>query len=428
MKALYYLISSFIAIVATVSCASAQTLRQTSGKDGLYGIEAVDNNTGKVTSSLPTIFQHVILPQNAAEAVVAKIADRTFVALDANLDVIFDFPNGIDDAYGFNGGTCVVKGPGYETGYGAIDGQGNVILRPEYDYIGRDMNNGLVGFKGVVCYSDKNSWRGKCFEVSRIGTDKSENESFILNVPYYRFRTARHDMKILPVLFSADSISRYIQSPLEHTIALGLNRMVNGDYRHATAYFRKALRSEETDEELSASMNYNLMACKVMATGRACRLPKRDNLHEYEIDAALFGLYGQKVAGFFKSHYELPLLCMSDFYLDEMLPYAVYSGKLYCDRNMMNPLRMYGNSLYGCLLERRDAFVQSLSLSGISYDELDTMVVSVDSIGTCKFCTGEGKKYPDSRFRLSYYLDIRLFMQSLIEEYQLSELVMTFPY
>ncbi len=428
MKALYYLISYAIFIMVSVSYSNAQTLRQTSGKDGLYGIEAVDNNTGKVTSSLPTIFQNFILPQNADELVVAKIADRTFVALDANLDVIFDFPNGIDEAYGFNEGTCIVKGPGHEAGYGAIDDHGDIVLRPEYDYVGRDVNNSLVGFKRAVCYSDKKLLDCRYFEVHRVGSCKSENESFILSVPYYRFRTARHDMKILPVLFSEDSISRYIQSPLEHTIALGLNRMVNGEYRHAKAYFKKALRSEEADEELSASMNYNLMACKVMATGRACRLPKRDNLHEYEIDAALFGLYGQKVANFFKSHYELPLLCMSDFYLDEMLPYAEYSGKLYYDRNMMNPLRMHDNGLYGSLLERRDAFVQSLSLSEIPYDELDTMVVSVDSNGTCNFCTGEDKKYPDSRFRLSYYLDIRLFMQSLIEEYQLSELVMTFPY
>lgn len=428
MKASHYLILSSVAILASVSGADAQTLRRISGNDGLYGIEVVDDNTGKVTAALPALFRCVIFPESPGELVVAKVADRTFVALDADLDVVFDFPNGIDEAYGFNGVTCIVKGPGHETGYGAIDDHGDIVLKPEYDYVGRDVNNSLVGFKRTVCYSDKNLSRCKYFEVHRIGSGESENESFILNVPYYRFGMARRDMEILPVLFSADSISRYIQSPLYHNIASGLNKMVNGDYTQAKAYFRKALRSEEADEELSASINYNLTACKVMATGRVRRLPKRDKLHGYEIDAAVSGLYGQKVADFFKSHYDLPLLCMEGFYLDEKLPYSDYSGKLYYDRDMMNPLRMHDKGLYGLLLERRDAFVQSLSLSGIPYDELDTMVVSVDTSGACSFCTGEDKKYPDSRFRRSYYLDIRLFMQSLIDGYHLSELVMTFPY
>lgn len=428
MKVLYRLILSGIFILASVSYANAQTFRKTSGSGGLYGIEVIDDNTGKVTAALPALFRCVILPQSPGELVVAKISDRTFVALDAELDVILDFPNGIDEAYGFNGGTCIVKGPGHETGYGAIDDHGNIVLKPEYDYVGRDVSNSLVGFKRAVCYSDKDLSRCKYFEVHRIGSGESENEAFILNVPYYRFGIARRDMEILPVLFSADSISRYIQSPLYHTVASGINKMVNGDYTQAKAYFRKALRSEEADEELSASVNYNLTACKVMATGRVRRLPKRDKLHEYEIDAAIFGLYGQKAADFFKSHYELPLLCIGDFYLDGKLPYSDYSGKLYYDRDMMNPLKMHDKGLYGLLLERRDAFVQSLSLSGIPYDELDTMVVSVDTSGSCKFCAGGGKKYPDSRFRLSYYLDIRLFMQSLIDGYHLSELVMTFPY
>lgn len=424
MKILYYLIAFSIAILTYISGADAQTIRQTSGDNGFYGIEVVDDNTGKIMTSLPALFRCVILPQSPGELVVAKIADRTFVALDANLDVVFDFPNGIDEVYGFNGRTCIVKGPGY----GATDDHGDIILKPEYDYVGRDEHNNIVGFKSIVRYSNDILWCCKYFEVDRIDTHKWKNESFILNVPYYRFRMSNHSMRILPVLFSADSISYYMQYPLDHAIASGLNKMVNGDYKHAKAYFRKALRSEDADEELSSAMYYNMMVCKVMAKGHYCRPPKRDKLHEYEIDAAISGLYGQEVAGFFNSHYELPLLCKGSFYLDEKLPYADYSGKIYYDKCMMNPLSVHDNGLSVKLLEHRDAFVRSLSMHDIPYDELDTMIVSVDSSGSCRFCTCDYKKYPDSRFCLSYYLDTRLFMQSLIDEYRFSELVMTFPY
>ncbi len=428
MKALYRLISSAIVILTYISGADAHTLRLISGNNGLYGIEAIDNNTGKVTAALPIMFQRVILSPNAGDPAVAKIAERTFVALDTNLHVMFGFPNTIDEVYGFNGGICIVKGPGYETGYGAIDDQGNIIMKPEYDYVGLNVNNSIVGFRSVTGFSDTYLSRVNCFEVHRIGRGKGKNESFVLNVPYLRLQNAHYNTKILPVLFSADSISRYIQYPLDHTVASGINKLINGDYQYAKTYFRKALRSEDADEELAAAMKYNLMVCKVMGTGRYCRLPKRDNLHEYEIDAALSGLYGQKAAGFFKSHYELYLLCADYFYPHETLPYADYSGKLYYDRDFMNPLRTCDNGMYRNLLKRRDAFVLSESVSQIPYNELDAIIVSVNSDGTGKFCTCSGNVYPDSRFRLSYYLDIRLFMQALVKEYQLTELIMVFPY
>ncbi len=430
MKVICSLILSAIFVLDSVYDAEAQTLRQISGYNGLYGIEIVDNITGKVKVALPAMFQNVIFPQNTDDLVVAKIADGTFIALDTSLNTVFPFPNTVNEVYGFEGGMCIFKGRGYDKNYGAIDDYGNIMLK-DCDFVGHIENNGIVGFRGIRNYSSKNLWRSEYYEVHRITADKSKCESFTLYIPHLRScmsRPVQNPKYHLAILSSADSISQYTAEPLDNMIAQGLCNMINGDYSRAKKYFRKALRASGDEKELSTVLNYNLIVSEVMSTGRICRLPQRDNLEEFHIDAAIAGLYGQNIAECFKAYYELPLLCTNRSSLKESVSYNEYSYKLYYDRNLLNPLKSSSDDLYKELLDRRNAFVLSESMEQISYDKLSAMIVDVESNGSSLFCTYDGNKYPDSRLSLSYYLDIRLFMMSIMEEYNLTELTMTFPY